>query len=100
MEEAAAAAGRSIDDEHYGALVLYSRTPGALPDRLAALLAARSPGADPTDVVPSGHAALRTHLERFVEVGFSKFVVVPVGDPPDWDDELGRLAETVLPLQN
>lgn len=100
VEQAAAAAGREIDDEHYGALVLYHPSPGPLPDRLAALLAARSPGSDPADVVPSGHAGLKRHLERFVEVGFSKFVVVPVGEPSSWDDELAALAAEVLPLQN
>jgi hypothetical protein len=34
-----------------------------------------------------------------VDVGFSKFVVVPVGDPPDWTAELEALAAAVLPLQ-
>jgi hypothetical protein len=29
----------------------------------------------------------------------SKFVVVPVTEPADWDDELGALADRLLPLQ-
>ncbi len=94
---AAAEAGREIEDEHWGALVLYAG--GEVPDRLAAAVARRRPGVDVADLVPADHAALRTTLERFVEVGFSKFVVVPVGEPAAWTDELEELAAAVLPLQ-
>ena len=59
-----------------------------------------NPDADPADIVPSGLPALRAHLERFCEVGFSKFVLVPAGEPTSWDDELGELASEVLTLQN
>jgi probable F420-dependent oxidoreductase len=99
VEAAAADAGRTIDPEHWGALVIYARE-SPLPDRLAAIVAARHPGADPSDVIPAGPLELRKHLERFIDVGFSKFVVVPAGDPPSWDDELAELAAEVLPLQH
>ncbi|HVF31787.1 MAG TPA: LLM class flavin-dependent oxidoreductase [Acidimicrobiales bacterium] len=99
VEEAAAAAGRSIDPEHWGALVIYTSTAGELPERFAALLAARNPDVDPSDIVPSGLPAVRAHLERFCEVGFSKFVLVPAGEPPSWEDELGAVADEVLTLQ-
>jgi probable F420-dependent oxidoreductase len=99
VEEAAAAAGRSIDPEHWGALVIYSRGE-ELPDRFAALLKARNPDADPNDIVPTGLPALRSLLERFCEVGFSKFVLVPAGEPASWEDELGSVAADVLTLQN
>lgn len=97
VEKAAAEAGRAIDAEHWGALVLYAG--GAVPDRLTELVARRRPGVDVADLVPAGHEALRETLERFLEVGFSKFVVVPVGEPADWSEELGALAQEVLPLQ-
>lgn len=100
IEAAAAEAGRSIDPEHYGALVIYNRGGGPLPDRLAALVRIRRPDADPDEVIPSGASALRVHLERFVSVGFSKFVVVPTADPPSWDDELEELASEVLAIQS
>jgi hypothetical protein len=32
-------------------------------------------------------------------VGASKFVVVPLADPGDWEAELDELAEAVLPLE-
>ncbi|HEX2850319.1 MAG TPA: TIGR03854 family LLM class F420-dependent oxidoreductase [Acidimicrobiales bacterium] len=97
IDAAAAEAGRAIDPEHWGALVPYSR--GPLPERMAAFLATRRPGRDPAEVVPSGWAALRERLERFCDVGFSKFVLVPTQEPPSWDDELGEAAAEVLPLQ-
>ncbi|HUF33866.1 MAG TPA: TIGR03619 family F420-dependent LLM class oxidoreductase [Acidimicrobiales bacterium] len=97
VEEAAAAAGRTIDPEHWGALVAYATRP--LPDRVAALLAKRRPDIDPTAIVPVGLPALRATLERFCEVGTSKFVVVPVDEPADWTEALEAVAEAVLPLQ-
>jgi hypothetical protein len=63
---------------------------------------ARRGAGDPDDVVPAGPDALRAQLEAFVAAGASKFVVAPLaepGEPEAWEDELGRLAEVVLPLQ-
>jgi hypothetical protein len=42
---------------------------------------------------------LRGHLERFLEVGFSKFVVRPIENPGSWRTELEALAAGVLDLQ-
>ena len=106
VEKAAAESGRAIDPEHWGALVIYSG--GPLPDRLRTALSARRPEVDPADVVPVGHDALRSRLEQFVAVGFSKFVVMPANAPSAADEtadastglaEIEALAETVLPLQ-
>jgi probable F420-dependent oxidoreductase len=97
VEEAAATAGRAIDPEHWGALVPYAV--GDVPVRVAEALARRRPGVDPATVVPAGLPALRATLERFCEVGASKFVVVPVDDPPDWTEALEAVAAAVLPLQ-
>lgn len=97
VEASAAEAGRAIDPEHWGALVLYAG--GEVPERLAALVAKRRPGVDVAGLVPAGLPQLRDALERFVDVGVSKFVVVPVGDPPSWAEELEALAATILPLQ-
>src|SRR5207244_2893132 len=53
----------------------------------------------PSVLVPIGARALRRRLQEFVEVGFSKFVVLPVSQPDVWEDELGMVAQEVLPLQ-
>lgn len=93
----AAEHGRIIDPEHLGALVAYSHT--GVPDRVRALLARRRPELDPTEVVPVGLDALRARLEAFTSVGASKFVVVPMDDPDDWDAELTALHDAVGDLQ-
>ncbi|HEY7135944.1 MAG TPA: TIGR03619 family F420-dependent LLM class oxidoreductase [Acidimicrobiia bacterium] len=91
-------AGRDIDPEHWGALVAY--THGELPDTVAAALASRLPGVDPREAIPVGHQALRTRLEEFLAVGFSKLVPVPLGGPPGtWTEELEALAAATLDLQ-
>jgi probable F420-dependent oxidoreductase len=97
INRVAAEHDRAIDDEHLGALVLYVR--GDLPDAVARLVADRRPELDPGDVVPVGVDGLRRQLERFIAVGASKFVVVPLADADDWDAELDELATTLLSLE-
>lgn len=97
VTEAAAGAGREIDPEHLGVLVAYSR--GPVPDRVAALVTARRPDLDPAAVVPVGMDGLRAQLEAFIEVGASKFVVLPVEEPADWTTELEEVAAAVRPLE-
>ncbi len=97
VEQVAARHERQIDREHFGALVPYAVD--APPGALLALLARRRPDLDPAEIVPVGLRALRVQLERFVDVGFSKFVVVPFSEPPDWDDHLAEVAHELLPIQ-
>ncbi len=97
ITSAAAEHGRQIDPEHLGALVAYSHS--GVPDAVAALLAHRRPELDPTQVIPVGLPALRARLGDMVEVGASKFVVVPLDEPPDWDAELEAVATELMPLQ-
>jgi probable F420-dependent oxidoreductase len=98
IEQAATAAGREIDDDHFGAMVFY--THDEIPERLLQLLSSRNPGADPTDLVARGWTAVRDLCERYVAVGFTKLVLVPFSEPADWDDELAAAAQAVLPIQN
>jgi probable F420-dependent oxidoreductase len=97
IEDAAAAAGREIDPEHFGVMVFYTHE--ELPDALLKLLATRNRDVDPSDLVARGWPAVREHCERFIEVGFSKLVLVPFAEPKDWDDELAAGAAEILPLQ-
>jgi probable F420-dependent oxidoreductase len=97
IEAAAEAAGRAIDDEHFGAMVFYTRS--EIPDALVDAIAKRNPGVDPHDLIHSGVPAVRKACERFVDVGFSKLVLVPFTLPASWDDELAELAADVLPIQ-
>ncbi|HEY8524343.1 MAG TPA: TIGR03619 family F420-dependent LLM class oxidoreductase [Acidimicrobiales bacterium] len=93
----AAEHGRAIDPEHLGVLIPYART--AVPDAVGRTLAARRPDLAVADVVPVGVPALRDRIEAFLAVGASKFVVVPVQEPADWEAELDELAAVVLPLE-
>jgi probable F420-dependent oxidoreductase len=97
IEDAADAEGREIDPEHFGVMVLY--THDDIPDAFAQLIRARNPDAELDDLVAHGWPALRALCERYVAVGFSKLVLVPLSQPASWDDELATGAETVLPIQ-
>lgn len=102
IEKAAADAGRTIDAEHWGVLVAYVGDHGgadALPEGFVARVAARRPGVDPADLVPVGLASVASHLRRFADEGFSKFVLIPLAEPASWDDELAAVAAEVLPLE-
>ena len=98
IESTAAEHGRTFDAEHWGALVPYAV--GPLPDEVRTALAARRPDLeDVAEVVAVGHDGLRKLLERFIDVGTSKFVAVPLSEPDDWEAELAALADAVLDLE-
>jgi alkanesulfonate monooxygenase SsuD/methylene tetrahydromethanopterin reductase-like flavin-dependent oxidoreductase (luciferase family) len=97
INEVAAQNERSIDPEHLGVLIAY--THHGVPDLLRAFLARRRPELDAAEVVPVGIGSLRERIEAFIGVGASKFVVVPIEEPPSWDDELEAIAATLKPLE-
>ena len=93
--------GRTIDEDHYGALIPYAF--GDVPDTILAGLAKRRPDlADPSVLIPRGWEDLRKTIDRFVAVGTTKFVVLPIVEPatPDeWVTHLAEAAQELLPLQ-
>jgi probable F420-dependent oxidoreductase len=95
IEEAAARAGRSISGEHFGMSIGYAREP--IDPATARTMAARRPRA--LELTPVGLPALRELVERFIAVGFSKFVVRPIVPPASWRAELETLAAAVGDLQ-
>jgi probable F420-dependent oxidoreductase len=97
IDEAASEAGRVISPEHFGVSVAYA--PGPLSAPMKRALASSRRGVDPEQVVPVGIGGLRSMLEEFLAVGFSKFVVRPLVPPDSWPDELDALAAGVLDLQ-
>ena len=48
---------------------------------------------------PVGLPSLRLLIERFIRVGFSKFVVRPIVVPSSWRSELEALSTSVGDLQ-
>ena len=97
IDEEAHAAGRAISPEHFGVSIAYAARP-LQPQVVRALIANRR-GVDPERVVPVGIDGLRSLLEAFLAVGFSKFVVRPLESPGSWRAELEALACGVLDLQ-
>ena len=95
IEDAAAKAGRSISSEHFGMSIGYARAP--IDPDTARAMAARRPLA--LELTPVGLPALRALIERFIAVGFSKFVVRPVAAPTSWRAELEALSAAVGELQ-
>ncbi len=91
-------AGREIDPEHYGVLLSYTNSP--LPDRFLQLINLRQPDKNPTDLVATSLEELRPRIEAFIEAEASKFVVMPLDDPPDWNDEIEALATDLLAMQD
>jgi probable F420-dependent oxidoreductase len=95
IEDAAARAGRSISSEHFGVSIGYARAP--IDPATARMMTARRPRA--LELTPVGLPALRELIERFLAVGFSKFVVRPVATPASWRAELEALSAAVGDLQ-
>jgi len=93
--EAAARAGRSISPEHFGISIAYALAP--IEPATARVMTARRSRA--LEFTPVGLPALRLLIERFIRVGFSKFVVRPVVPPSFWRSELEALATSVGDLQ-
>ena len=95
IEDVAAKAGRSISSEHFGVSLGYARAP--IDPQMAKVMTARRPRS--VELTPVGLPALRAVIERFIAVGFSKFVVRPVVAPTSWRAELEALSGAVGDLQ-
>jgi probable F420-dependent oxidoreductase len=95
IEKTAAEVGRSISSEHFGMSIGYATRP--IDPAMARAMAARRPRS--VELTPVGWPALRERLERFIAVGFSKFVLRPIVAPVSWRDELRALSAAVGDLQ-
>ena len=99
IEQVAKEHDREIEDEHYGALIPYRATNTAIPEAMQVVINKRNPGAEPEDIIPAKDQIEKV-IRRFVDEGFSKFVMIPTVEPDDWDAELDELASIVKPLEN
>jgi alkanesulfonate monooxygenase SsuD/methylene tetrahydromethanopterin reductase-like flavin-dependent oxidoreductase (luciferase family) len=101
IEQVSAEHGRQIEHDHFGVLVPYAF--GPIPDRLVALLAKRRPDlTDPAELVPTSWDGLTDLIRRFIDVGTSKFVVLPLTEPDGadrWVEHLTEAASVLLPLE-
>ena len=97
IDDAAASVGRTVDPEHFGVSIGYSREPLDVDSPALVSLRARNPNY--ADLLPVGLPAVRDLIMRYIDVGFSKFVLRPVGTPASWRAELESLASAVNDLQ-
>jgi probable F420-dependent oxidoreductase len=99
---AAAAAGREVEEDHYGTnlLVLPPGTSEQDADRARAASAHRRPDLDPHDLVADGWDDARARVGRFVAEGITKFVVRPAVAPASWPGFLDEFAEHLVPLES
>ena len=89
--------GRAISPEHFGVSLAYA--PKGRTSALASSPLARRARGGRWRRSSLSAAGLRSMLERFLEVGFSKFIVRPMAPPPAWPRELEHLADAVGDLQ-
>jgi probable F420-dependent oxidoreductase len=99
IDQVAAEHGRAISPEHFGVSLAYAPAGFDLTGEAVSVLAKRARGHPLEAIVPVGMDGLRVMLERYLEVGFSKFIVRPLGPPPAWPAELEALAAAVGDLQ-
>lgn len=93
IEAAAARHGRTVDDDHFGTVLMYARD--AVPPAVAERIRKVSPDAAVSEVVPTGAAGFTDLVAAHVAHGITKFVLVPVTRPASWHDELAWLAPLV-----
>ena len=98
IEEAAAAAGREIEDDHYG----ISLAVGAMTPEFARAIERRRPGVDLTTLAPATWADARRMIEQYVSVGLSKFVVRPAlpASGGGIEEFIAEFSKQMLPLEN
>ncbi len=99
IDQVAAEHGRSISPEHFGISVAYAPADTDLRGEAITALARRAKGRPLEQILPVGLSGLRTLLESFIDVGFSKFIVRPMATPGDWRPELEALAGGIGDLQ-
>jgi len=84
--------------------VLIPYVHGEPPAALLEGLKARRPDLDDVSVlVPNGWDALAHTIQQFIDIGASKFVVIPLTEPssvPEWNSHLEEAATHLLPLEN
>jgi len=94
---AAAAAGRTIDDDHYGTVISYTR--GSRTDEAVGVVQSLSEHTDVEQLLPAGGAELATVIAAHVNGGLTKFVLIPANQPSDWAEEFTWLREVTAPLE-
>jgi probable F420-dependent oxidoreductase len=98
IQEAADAAGREVEPDHFGLSVPVAF--GGPSQALAGSIARRRPDVSPDSLVADGWAGARRMIAAHVEAGLSKFVVRAAGrQPPEFGEFVAGFAAELMPLQ-
>lgn len=101
IEQVAAEHEREIEDDHYGVLIPYAF--GRVPDVLTALIKKRRPDLDDiSELIPNSWESLQQMVQRFIDVGTTKFVALPINEPGNadaWVSHLAEAADALKPLE-
>ena len=98
INEAAGAAGREVEPDHFGLSIPVAF--GPVPAALAASIARRRPGSDPADLIADGWAGARRMIAAYADAGLSKFVVRAAGGEPPLAEFVAGFRAELMPLQN
>jgi probable F420-dependent oxidoreductase len=97
IEEAAAAAGREVEPDHYG--ISLAVAADGIPDALIAAARDRRPGVDPASLVAASWPDARRMIEEYVAAGLTKFVIRPASAATPLSEFLSRFTAELIPLQ-
>ena len=97
IKEAAAAAGREVEEDHYGISLAVATE--SIPDALITAARERRPDADPASLVATSWPDARRMVEEYVSAGLTKFVIRPAAAVTAFGDFLERFAAELMPLQ-
>jgi probable F420-dependent oxidoreductase len=97
IEAAAAAAGRTVEPDHYGVNIAVSDS--GLPTGLLDAVRRRRPDVDPTELVADGWSQLHRMIDGYLAAGLTKFVIRPAGTE-GIDEFITRFASELLPREN
>lgn len=93
VQGAAVAAGRRIEEDHYGVLLLYSLEEAD--NDVDEFLEWRRPDRAKSEIFPEGPEAMVELLRRFAAAGATKFILVPAARPASWEHHLADVAEVL-----
>ena len=95
---------REIEADHFGVLIVYTSGAPLGGPFLERIRSRRPDVTDPSELFPVGLPALRAHISRFIDAGYTKFVLLPAADlagqPGGITEELERVAAEVLTLEH
>jgi probable F420-dependent oxidoreductase len=98
IEAAAEAAGREVEEDHFG--ISLAVGPGGLPPELISAAAQRRPGVDPAALAAQSWPDARRMIEEYIAAGLTKFVIRPAGPRIGLGPFLDDFAAELMPLQN